>query len=174
MAKLLIKNYRENNGNFRFVIVVKKEVVRVKLFRNILALIDTVYIDRDNIRQQFQLYNTQNNLIKQKTSIVLSPEGTRISEDEFGEFKSGAFKIAFDNMIYIQPVVIYGTLGRMNKNSKNKCKGPIYVNFLKPKKPFDFHMNNIDYFSETLKNEMEKNYFAIKGNIKNKKKNIFN
>jgi 1-acyl-sn-glycerol-3-phosphate acyltransferase len=106
MVKLLIQNFKENNNNFKFNIIIKKQISKVSFLYNILSLIDALYIDRDDLRQQLNLFKKQNELIKEKHSIVIAPEGTRINEDEFGEFKSGAFKIAFDNMICVQPVVI--------------------------------------------------------------------
>jgi hypothetical protein len=73
-------------------------------------------------------------------------------------------------MICVQPVVIWGTAGKFNKNKVNKKKGRyVYVDFLKPKKPFDFHTNNTEYFSEEIRRQMQNAYFAIQNKVKNKK-----
>jgi 1-acyl-sn-glycerol-3-phosphate acyltransferase len=145
LVDLLIKYQTNYNANFKFSIIAKKETAKVGLIKNILSLLDALYLDREDIRQQFKVFEQQNELIKNKYSILIAPEGTRIHGDELGEFKAGAIKVAYHNMIPIQPIAIYGSDGLMDKNKTHMKKDRIvYVDFLPYKKPFDFHMHNIE------------------------------
>jgi 1-acyl-sn-glycerol-3-phosphate acyltransferase len=109
-----------------------------------LDLLDTIYIDRSDIRQQFKSFEHQILSVKDKFSIAIAPEGTRNPEHEFSDFKAGAFKIAFQNLIPIQPIVIYGSRGLLFEKKHHKVSRDVYVTFLPYKKPFDFHTHNID------------------------------
>jgi 1-acyl-sn-glycerol-3-phosphate acyltransferase len=95
------------NPDFRFLFIAKKEIKDKKNFVTaILDLLDTLYIDRADIRQQVRVYDEQKKQIDQHCSILIAPEGTRNKDHAFGEFKPGSIRLAFDKMIPIQPIVL--------------------------------------------------------------------
>jgi 1-acyl-sn-glycerol-3-phosphate acyltransferase len=107
LLKYLIEYRNTVNPSFKFIFVGKTELQQKKGFvKDALDLVDTIYIDRQDLRQQFKMFEKQNECIKNKYSIIIAPEGTRYKEDAFGEFKAGAIKVAFHNMIPIQPIVL--------------------------------------------------------------------
>jgi 1-acyl-sn-glycerol-3-phosphate acyltransferase len=107
LLKYLLEYRNTVNPNFKFVFIGKTELQKKRNFiKDTLDLADTIYIDRADLRQQFKMFEKQNERIKDKYSIVIAPEGTRNKEDDFGEFKPGSIKVAFHNMIPIQPIVL--------------------------------------------------------------------
>jgi 1-acyl-sn-glycerol-3-phosphate acyltransferase len=101
------------------VYVAKKEISKNKFMFNLLTLIDVVFIDRNDIRQQVKAYQTQLDLVrKEKKSMVIFIEGTRHYHHEIGEFKAGGLRLAYDCMIPIVPIAIYGSSGLLDSNKK--------------------------------------------------------
>lgn len=168
LLKLLFEHWENTNQAFKFKFVAKKELQNKKnMITSVLDLLDTIYLDRNDIRQQFKAFESQHNSVKDKYSIIIAPEGTRYHQHEFGDFKAGAFKLAFHNLIPIQPIVLYGTPGLLFEKKYAKVSRDIYVTFLIYRKPFDFHTHNIEWYSNEIRGEMIKEYLRIKKNVEN-------
>ncbi|GAA5414633.1 lysophospholipid acyltransferase family protein [Ureaplasma ceti] len=103
--------------------VAKMELASSK-YAGVANLIDTIYLDRGNLREAIKAVNEQADTIqKEKTSVCIFPEGTRVEGDEFGEFKAGALAAAYKTYACIQPVVIYSSQGLLDRDKKWKHKG---------------------------------------------------
>jgi 1-acyl-sn-glycerol-3-phosphate acyltransferase len=128
---VLIKVLFEQAGLPYFSMVSKIENTNSKIVNAAMQLIDTIYVDRGNLRQQFEAYEEQIRTINAGRSIVIFAEGTRIYQHEIGEMKSAAFKVSQKTYIPIIPIVIYGSSGLMdsNKQYKNHNK-KIYIEVL--------------------------------------------
>jgi 1-acyl-sn-glycerol-3-phosphate acyltransferase len=153
---------------FQFVFIAKNELNKKhNPVTSILNLIDSVYLDRADLRQQFQALQKQIEILKQKKSIVVFIEGHRYFTDEFGEFKAGALRVAYDTHSNIQPVIIYGSSGMLDKNKSNRNKKrTAYVEILKPLVPHDYNSHSASFISEELKNQMQKRYNTIRNKVK--------
>ncbi|WP_029513465.1 lysophospholipid acyltransferase family protein [Mycoplasmopsis primatum] len=139
--------------------IAKKELTKRMLLRNLLSIIDTLYIDRDNIRESFKVLNEFGSFVKKNlTCGVIFPEGQRVYEDGLGEFKNGAFKVAISNYLPIVPVAITDTRGALN--AKRFKKFYITIKFLQPLKPASFLTMNPEVISNKVKS-------AIEGALKN-------
>ncbi len=101
-------------GGSNPIFIGKIELEKAK-FASPMKLIDTIFIDRDNLRQIHSTIEKQNKYIKEGRSIVVFPEGTRSAKDEFGEFKSGCLHPAYTNLIAIQPIVLFNSGGWIEK-----------------------------------------------------------
>jgi len=154
----LIKILFEQQGLSYFSFVAKKELTKSKIVHDAMDLIDTVYLERDNLRQQYEAFNQQNELVKQGHSIVIFPEGTRVYQHEFLDFHAGALKAAYQNFIPIVPVTIYGSSGLLfDKNSRKEFKNKdkkIYFAFHKALQPSEFVITNEQYKAQQLHDMM--------------------
>jgi 1-acyl-sn-glycerol-3-phosphate acyltransferase len=171
----LYQHRQTHNQDSSPIMIAKKELnKKFSVVTPILDMIDTIYIDREDIRQQVMVYMKQKEYItKDKRSIVVCPEGTRIYTDKFAEFKSGALKIAFDTLSPIVPIVIYGSSGLMDSDKTNIKSGrTIYVNFLHTVQAKDYSGHNVVYFAEKLQNEMQDVYNKM-NSLHKQKKEIF-
>lgn len=63
-------------------------------------------MDRDDIRQSLKSINEGIEQIKNGQSLLIFPEGTRIIEEELGEFKKGSLKLASKTNVPIIPIYI--------------------------------------------------------------------
>lgn len=125
--------------------------------------INSVFIDRQNLRDVVRVLKEEKEIINSgKQSMVVFIEGTRIKEDNFGEFKAAALEPAYTTYCPIVPVVIYGTL---NNTSKSKFKyKEVTIEFLEPLKYKQFIDLNKTIVAENLKEKMQKAYFDLKEN----------
>lgn len=114
--------------------VAKKEAAKVGIVKDVVELLDGIFIDRSNLRQEMKVIRTViHSLEEDHVSWVVFPEGhrTRNENYEMNEFKPGTFKIAIDSHKTILPIAIYGGFRPLSKKWKRK-KYPIQIRFLKP------------------------------------------
>lgn len=158
--------FQEENGILPTTFVSKKELENTKKVSYVAKLINTIFLDRKNLRDTLRVINEEKEIInKAEQSMTIFIEGTRIKEDKFGEFKSAALEPAYATYCPIVPVVIYGTLGVEKENKKNIFKyKEITVEFLEPIKYKNFINQNKETTANKLKEVMEKKYFEIQKN----------
>lgn len=160
---VLIKILFETQGLTYFNFVAKIETKAKKALSRITDLIETIYIDRNNLRQQYEVYNEQLQRLKDMKSIIVFPEGHRIFEHTFANFQPAALKVAFHSFIPIQPIAIYGSSGLLDKNKEYSSKKKIvYVKALPLMQHQDFFNSNETYVSEQLFKNIQNEYDMMK------------
>lgn len=87
----------------------KKELKKLPSISSWMKYLHCVFIDREDPRQSIAALSRCADLMKEGYSFLIFPEGTRSKSRRMGEFKQGAFKMAFKNHAPIVPVVIDGT-----------------------------------------------------------------
>ncbi|APJ38556.1 lysophospholipid acyltransferase family protein [Mycoplasmopsis pullorum] len=132
------QSYEQSEVNKIPTFIAKQELLKKRLIRNAMSLIDTFAIDRNNFRQSLEVLGEFGRFVKMnKTYGVIFPEGTRVSTpNELGEFKGGAFKVAQNEFLQVVPVTISNSSEAFN--SKRAKKLVVTVTFHKPIKPMDF------------------------------------
>lgn len=85
--------------------VAKKEMNRILIIRQWMRLLRCPFLDRDNIKEGLKTILRGIDYIKDGTSIVIFPEGTRNSGDGLMEFHTGSFKLAEKSGCKIIPMV---------------------------------------------------------------------
>lgn len=97
-------------------IVAKVQLEKMPLISTWMRYFDCVFIDRDNARQSIKVLGQAEENLEKGKSVIIFPEGTRSKGGPMGEFKSGAFKMAFKTNVPIVPVVIDGSYKIMEAN----------------------------------------------------------
>lgn len=163
---LFFLNFFSLNPNLTFpVFVAKKEIESNKQVGYAAKLIDSIFIDRDNLRDIY------NGLLKQKEviatkSIVVFPEGTRHNDDKIHEFKSAAFECAYSKHVTIIPVCIYGANNITNSKKDFFKYKKIIFKILEPIKSKEY----ISFTKESISNKVHsKIYDEYKTIIKKQK-----
>ena len=82
--------------------------------------IGCVFIDRENRRQSLQAIRQAIKILKDGTSLVVFPEGTRSNGPEMGPFKTGSINIAIKAGVPIVPLTMSGSY-------KIKSKGALRI-----------------------------------------------
>ncbi len=91
-----------------------------------------IFIDRSNTERALASLNEAKKKIVNGTSVIFFPEGTRSKDGKVGEFKKGAFKMAFDLGLPILPVTIVGTSKILPAHTINLLPGIVHLYIHKP------------------------------------------
>lgn len=163
-ALKLVKEERRDILDSTFVS--KIEISKTKRVSYVAKLINTIFLDRNNLRDIVRVSKEEKELLqKGEQSLTVFIEGTRIQKDEFGEFKSAALSPAYSTFCQIVPVVIYGTLGVEKEKKRNIFKyKEVTVEFLEPIKYKDYIHVSKELTCEKIKIKMEKVYLKLKEN----------
>ncbi|WP_016935819.1 lysophospholipid acyltransferase family protein, partial [Rhodococcus sp. R1101] len=115
-----------------FTGVTKKEMADDPLFGPLLRFVGATFVDRSNTEQAVAALEPVVETIRQGTSLVIAPEGTRSLTPAIGRFKKGAFHIAMQAGVPIVPVVIRNTGEILWKHSTLLRPGTVDVAVLEP------------------------------------------
>lgn len=113
--------------NIIFKWVSKREVFKIPAIGLALAIRGDIAISRGQSSAAKDLMEKGKNHIKNGTSIMIFPEGTRSKDGEVHLFKEGAFRLAKENKVAILPCVVDGTGRAIGKNVLNPTKFTIRI-----------------------------------------------
>lgn len=122
-----------------------------------------VFLDEKDIFKIKKFYTDIEKIFKRNSSILIFPEGSRMTEEKIGEFHRGAFKFATDYQVSITPIVIFGTIKILKKNrfmmASDKPEN-VFISVLKPIFPDEF--DNTREMMKTVRNKMKEEYEKLK------------
>jgi 1-acyl-sn-glycerol-3-phosphate acyltransferase len=93
----------------------KAELFRIPIFGRGMRGAGYISIDRSNRKSAFQSLAKAAEIIRNGTSVLVFPEGTRSTDGYLQSFKKGGFILAVDAGVPIVPIVIQGTHALMRK-----------------------------------------------------------
>lgn len=137
--------------------IAKKEARRLPMFGEATASIDTIYIDRKDVRSQVRsLKLMRESLIRQENNWLAFPEGTRNKnqQGQLLEFKAGTFKQAMEAKATILPLVTFGCSRPLNPHLKWR-KYPIQVTALNPIPYSDYAGLSTIEFAKQIQSAMQ-------------------
>jgi len=114
---IVVANHQSNYDVFAFYgwlpvdfrWVMKKEMRKVPILGIFCEKAGHIFIDRKNTEEAVKSLQEAANKIRNGTSILFFPEGTRNDKKELLPFKKGAFKMALDLKLPVLPVTIRGS-----------------------------------------------------------------
>lgn len=116
-----------------FKFIAKKELFPIPFIGWHMSLAGYIPLDRDSRKSGKATMEKAAEWVARKVSVLFFPEGTRSADGEIQAFKSGAFKIAFDQKVDVLPLVIDGTGAALPKNSRvHTARSPLLVAIQKP------------------------------------------
>ena len=98
-----------NNIKQRFKWISKIETYKVPFIGWYLKMAGYITVDRGNSESKEEMIGKSYRCLKEGTSIMIFPEGTRSPDNQIGFFKKGAFQLAISAKVPILPVLIDGT-----------------------------------------------------------------
>lgn len=93
----------------------KEELFKIPIFGYAMKRVGYISIDRTNFRSAVKSLKKAAQIIKNGTSVVIFPEGTRSNDGQISDFKKGGFNMALDAQVPIVPIVLHGTRAIMPK-----------------------------------------------------------
>lgn len=118
--------------NYDARIIYKKELEKVPIFGYGLKKSSFIGIVREEPRKAIESINNAVKAIKAGASVIVFPEGTRSQFGELGEFKKGAFMLAFRSGKSIVPVTLHNAYNILPKGSSRFKSGDAKIQIGKP------------------------------------------
>jgi 1-acyl-sn-glycerol-3-phosphate acyltransferase len=112
--------------------VMKQELRSVPALGVACEKLEHIYIDRSDKKTALKSLNDAKKIIKNGTSVIFFPEGTRSRTGQMGEFKKGAFVMALDLGIPILPITITGTEKILPPGTINLMPGRVVMKIHPP------------------------------------------
>ncbi|HHT73055.1 MAG TPA: 1-acyl-sn-glycerol-3-phosphate acyltransferase [Firmicutes bacterium] len=92
----------------------------------------TIYMERGNLRQNYQAIKEAEAVLAEGTSVVIYPEGIISGGPHMGEFKRGSFRLATDTNVPIVPLVIDGSWALMGPDENGIEPAHVVLRILPP------------------------------------------
>jgi putative phosphoserine phosphatase/1-acylglycerol-3-phosphate O-acyltransferase len=131
--------------------IAKKELEYTPL-GPIFKAMGAIFIDRSNKAKAIAAMKPAIEALKNGTSIVIAPEGTRSGSKTLGTFKKGAFHLAMKAGVPIVPIVIKNAYMAMPKGSKIFKPTHIEVVVLDPVDTSEWKPKHINSYVEEVRN----------------------
>ena len=126
----------------------KIENTRVPFLGWYLRMAGYITVDRGNKESKEKMLEESSVCLRNNTSLMIFPEGTRSADREIGFFKRGAFQLAIGENKAILPVVIDGSGGVLPKHGLIFSTGhKIRIEVFDPVYPDDFGTDDPDILS---------------------------
>ncbi len=122
----------------KFLFVAKKSLFQIPLFGQVLTRMGYISVDRSNQAAAIRSLNHATARVKAGTSMIIFPEGTRVTVGELLPFKKGVFIMAMKAGQPIVPVSISGTRFIQPRASLRIRPGPVKVVLSPPIFPQEF------------------------------------
>ncbi len=135
--------------------VAKKSFRKIPIFAQALQLYDTLFIDRDNIKQGLQTILKAIENVKAGMSVFIFPEGTRSRDGKMNEFKEGSMKIAVKSGCPIVPIAISNTAGVFENHFPKVEAANVVVEILDPVIPGDFDKMEQKHLGKLCRDRIE-------------------
>lgn len=129
----------------------KKELFDFPLFGMAMRRCGYISIDRSDRRKSMQSMNAAAQRIKDGTSVIIFPEGTRTTDGKLLPFKKGGFFIALKAQVPLVPIAINGSFKRLPRGRKMIHPGEIEITILSPVETAGLTNKNIDGLMEDFR-----------------------
>ncbi|MBN2223590.1 MAG: 1-acyl-sn-glycerol-3-phosphate acyltransferase [Deltaproteobacteria bacterium] len=123
--------------------VMKKELRNIPALGVACEKLEHIYIDRSDKQTALKSLNDAKRIIRDGTSVIFFPEGTRTRTGQMGEFKKGAFIMALDLGIPILPVTITGTSKILPPGTINLLPGRAVMTIHRPISVEGYTLENV-------------------------------
>ena len=139
------------------VFVAKKELKKIPIFKSILSISGSIFVDRENTNDAIDsLDELKSDLKNTPRSVVVFPEGTRSNSNQLQRFKKGAAVLSINTGLPIIPVYIMGSFDWWNTKNFRKNSNKIVVNFGKPIITDDKQYKDREIITNSIKREILK------------------
>ena len=148
--------------DFKFVL--KKELMKIPFLGGAMRRAGYISIDRENPRNAVKSINEAAEKIKNGTSVLIFPEGTRSLDGRLQAFKKGGFHLAIKSRCNIVPVAIIDSHLVVPKGSLRIKKGTIKMSIGRPIPTTNYlkkEMNQLmELVRDALINEMKESQMS--------------
>ena len=135
--------------------IAKKAFGKIPIFSQALMLYNTLFIDRDDIKQGLKTILQAIENVKSGMSVFIFPEGTRSKDGRMNEFKEGSMKIAVKSGCPIIPIAISNTANVFENHFPKVAAVPVVIEALDPVVPNDYDKVQQKHLGKLCKERIE-------------------
>jgi 1-acyl-sn-glycerol-3-phosphate acyltransferase len=132
----------------------KAELFKIPIFGRGMRGAGYISIDRSNHKSAIRSLDRAAANIRNGTSVIIFPEGTRSSDGQLMTFKKGGFFLAVDAGVPIIPLVILGTREIMPKGRMSIQSRPVHIRFLPAVDTRGYSRKSKDQLLERVRSDM--------------------
>lgn len=132
----------------------KAELFKIPIFGRGMRGVGYISIDRSNRKSAFKSLARAAETIRNGTSVLIFPEGTRSSDGQLHSFKKGGFVLAVDAGVPIIPVTIDGTFSIMPRNRLLIVPRKVFIDIGPPIVTADYTRKTKDDLMQRVHDQM--------------------
>jgi putative phosphoserine phosphatase/1-acylglycerol-3-phosphate O-acyltransferase len=133
--------------------VAKKELQKTPIIGQLLMASGTIFLDRQDKEKSIEALAPAVEALKNGTSIIIFPEGTRSEDYTLGKFKKGAFHLAMQAGVPIVPIILKNAYDAMPKGSSVFKPAMVEVVVLPPVSTIDWDVAHLDEHIAEIRNQ---------------------
>lgn len=145
--------------------VVKKEIRSIPVFGYALERMGHIYIDRQDRANAYSGLNTAARKIKDGTSVIIFPEGTRSKDGRLLKFRLGGAALALRAGVSILPVTVNGGRFVLRRGTLDLLPGKMEIIIGDAINPEQYDENSGRELMDIVKTAIEKNLDLEYGSI---------
>lgn len=130
----------------------KVEILRIPVLGWNMVLAGDVPVERGTRKSALKAMRRCQEVLANKVSVMMFPEGTRSETDEMLPFKEGAFRLAVDSGVPILPVVVRGTRNALPKHGWRFGRSDAEVRVLEPIETAGLTTKDVAALTEKVRN----------------------
>lgn len=130
----------------------KVEILRIPVLGWDMWLAGDVPVERGTRKSALKAMRRCQEVLGQKVSVMMFPEGTRSVTDEMLPFKEGAFRLAIDSGVAILPLVVRGTRNALPKHGWRFGRSDAEVRVLPPIETAGLTTKDVPALTERVRN----------------------
>jgi 1-acyl-sn-glycerol-3-phosphate acyltransferase len=135
----------------------KIELFRIPIFGAAMKGAGYIPIDRSDRRKAFQSIDQAAAKVREGTSIVIFPEGTRSLDGKLKDFKKGGFHLAIKSQRPIVPVSISGTFAILPKRGFRINPRAVRLHFSDPMPTASLTAQDRSWLISTIRRQIQEN-----------------
>jgi 1-acyl-sn-glycerol-3-phosphate acyltransferase len=117
----------------RFAFIAKQELARIPFFGTAMDAAGHIFVDRSDRQNSIQsLRRAGEKMRRERSTVIIFPEGTRSATGKLQSFKKGAFILALEGGVRLLPVVIRGSREILDLGRLTITPGTIHIHFGEP------------------------------------------
>jgi putative phosphoserine phosphatase/1-acylglycerol-3-phosphate O-acyltransferase len=124
--------------------VAKKELKKTPILGQIMAASGTIFVDRGDKDKAIEAMQPAVESLKNGTSVIIFPEGTRSLDYTLGKFKKGAFHLAMQAGVPLVPIILKNAHDAMPRGSNVFKPTLVEVVVLPPISTQDWTLDTLD------------------------------
>ncbi len=136
----------------------KAELFKIPIFGRAMRGVGYISIDRSDRRSAFASLDRAARTIRDGTSVLIFPEGTRSLDGRIRPFKKGGFILSVDSGVPIVPIVIKGTYNVIAKGHLMIRPAPVTMQILDPVETTDYTRKSKDVLMERIRSILIENF----------------